>query len=427
MSAHTASRPSAGDVVRPVRADPTSRSIRVTRWVTAQARRSPGTLIYLFVVGITMWTLSSLDSRTADALLRQVSTNLGEMSRDAPRVLVLSAFMIVDGGFLFTIVAFVLVHLPGERWLGTWRWLTIAAAGHIGASVITTVWVWFLVRTGHGGRELVFPIDVGISYALAAVAAALTFRLPRPLRVPWCVAIAAALSLQHMFTGPTFTDIGHTCAFGIGLLVISLMLPGFNRAAAAAGHPAPADSLRMPRSWSPRAWWVYISTPPPRSVRHPLTRHRSLLIRMAAVAVLLGGIFMGVLAAVEAAEPHIDSDNVAVVATVELVERSCASGCPRMDLSYTFDGRSYSATVTIPPSLSVHTGAHRQVHVKRSAPQHVVVTDSAARVDASEFFSLAALVCVGLAMLMWWWARRVRRVATVARVRGVPAEVPGKG
>ena len=64
---------------------------------------------------------------------------------------------------------FTLVMVPVERWIGTYRWLAVFAAGHIGATIATTVGIWLQVRSGTGASNLVYPIDVGVSYGLFAV------------------------------------------------------------------------------------------------------------------------------------------------------------------------------------------------------------------------------------------------------------------
>ena len=186
-------------------------------------RRSPATHVYLFVLLVTTAVLDTVDARLATALLRQLSTNLREMSRDAFRVLLLSAFLL-DGSHWFREVAMVSVVLGSlERRVGTMRAVAVAAVGHVGATLVTTVGIWANVSFGHGGGALVRTIDVGASYVLLAGAGALVMRirkwpgLARALLVVWVVVPFAQ--------GHSFTDAGHLAAACIGATFIEVIDP----------------------------------------------------------------------------------------------------------------------------------------------------------------------------------------------------------
>ena len=145
---------------------------------------APGTHILLLILAVTTLVLRSVDAPTATRILRHQSTNLFQMSRDAPRVLVLSAFLLDNGRLLMEAAMFTLVLAPVERWVGTYRWLATFAAGHVGATLATTVGIWLQVREEGAGRSLLYPVDVGVSYGVAAVAGVLVYRLRRPWRSP---------------------------------------------------------------------------------------------------------------------------------------------------------------------------------------------------------------------------------------------------
>src|SRR5581483_11365104 len=112
---------------------------------------------------------------------RHQSTNLVQMAHDAPRVLFLSAFLTTQGRLWWEFVRFSVVFVPVERWLGTYRWIAVFVAAHVGASTATTVAIWLAANHGTAGRDLLTPVDVGISYGLAGAAGVLVYRLPRPL------------------------------------------------------------------------------------------------------------------------------------------------------------------------------------------------------------------------------------------------------
>jgi hypothetical protein len=196
---------------------------RLYRAVADYLAAAPGTHVLLLVLAVTTLVLRSVDAPTATRILRHQSTNLFQMSRDAPRVLVLSAFLLDSGRLLGQALTFTLVLAPVERWVGTYRWLATFAAGHIGATLATTVGIWLQVREG-AGASLVYPVDVGVSYGVAAVAGVLVYRLPRLLALGWAAFLTVDIGRAVVGTG-TFTDWGHLVAFGIGMAMGPLVRP----------------------------------------------------------------------------------------------------------------------------------------------------------------------------------------------------------
>jgi len=115
------------------------------------------------------------------------------------------------------------VLAPVERWIGTYRWLATFAAGHVGATLATTVGIWLQVRQG-AGQGLIYPVDVGASYGVAAAAGVLAYRLPGRWRWPWLAFLAVYFGAPVVGSG-TFTDWGHLVACGIGLGMGPLVRP----------------------------------------------------------------------------------------------------------------------------------------------------------------------------------------------------------
>src|SRR4051812_13765919 len=76
---------------------------------------APGTHILLLILAVTTLVLRSVDAPTATRILRHQSTNLFQMSRDAPRVLVLSAFLLDNGRLVVEAGVFTPLLPPGER------------------------------------------------------------------------------------------------------------------------------------------------------------------------------------------------------------------------------------------------------------------------------------------------------------------------
>jgi len=201
----------------------TPRWRRLHRAVAEYLAAAPGTHILFLILAVTTLVLRGLDAPTTTRILRHQSTNLFQMTRDAPRVLVLSAFLLDNGRLLVQAAYFTFVVAPVERWIGTYRWLYTFAAGHIGATLATTVGIWLQIRQG-AERGLVYPVDVGVSYGVAAMAGVLVYRLRRPWGIAWFALVAVDIGSAVVGTG-TFTDWGHLVAFGIGLAIGPLVRP----------------------------------------------------------------------------------------------------------------------------------------------------------------------------------------------------------
>ena len=148
---------------------------RVLDVASRYLRRAPGTHVYLVVLLVMTGVVNSLHPVIADALLRQLSTNLTEMGRSAGRVLFLSAFLLDGGRWITQAALFTAVFVPLERWIGTWRWLVVVATGHATATLVTTVGIWADVSSHRGGLALTGTIDVGVSYGFFAAVGFLNF------------------------------------------------------------------------------------------------------------------------------------------------------------------------------------------------------------------------------------------------------------
>ena len=169
------------------------------------------------------------------------------------------------GHLIIELVLFTVVMVPVERWIGTYRWLGVFAAGHVGATLATTIGIWLEVRSGAGGRALLYPVDIGASYGLAAVAAVLAKRLPRPLGPFVAVGLGGLLIFEVVYNG-TFTDWGHLAAFAIGLALAPLVRPRD-----AAVRPSTAtDSSLLARAWR------WLSTPPRAPAAHRVSGMREI-------------------------------------------------------------------------------------------------------------------------------------------------------
>lgn len=179
---------------------------------------APATAVYLFTVTMTSWTLRGADPALVHELLLAQSTNLHNMLHRPVHVLVSSAFWLDDADAYWPAAGqFLLVMAPAERWLGTRRLVVVAVAGHVLATLVTSVGIAVALSHGLLPHRVVRVEDVGISYAFYAVAAACTWRAGRR-RFAWAGLLAAYL-LAVLLWRQTFTDYGHLTAAAIGFVL----------------------------------------------------------------------------------------------------------------------------------------------------------------------------------------------------------------
>lgn len=164
---------------------------------------------------ITTWTFATSGPQVATLLLKERSTNLSHLSHDPVRVLALSAFWLGGRYFFPCALAFVFLLAPAEYWLGTGRTVATFLVGHVGATLLTAGGLIAAIKWGFETRHVAREIDVGVSYGFMCVAALFTYRLPRPWRYWWAVAIVVVLAVGVAFDG-TVTDVGHLVAAALG-------------------------------------------------------------------------------------------------------------------------------------------------------------------------------------------------------------------
>lgn len=206
--------------------------------VTSYVRRAPGTYLWLAALFVTTVAMHSMSPEFEDEFLRQRSTNIHELSRNPVRVLISSAFWIDGSSWLPYAVLYSVFHAGAERWLGTWRWLAVAALSHVLATLISEGVLAVAIRHGAAPQSAVNTLDVGVSYALAGVVAVLVYRVPTPWRYGYLLAVLAVYGTP-LITGRTFTDLGHFTSVLIGLACYPLARKA---SAPTTGGPGPSPT-----------------------------------------------------------------------------------------------------------------------------------------------------------------------------------------
>ncbi|MBL1079655.1 hypothetical protein JK358_35150 [Nocardia sp. 2] len=179
---------------------------------------APASIAYAFTLFVTWWTLRGTSDAFDRRLILSASTNLRNLQHDPIQVLVASAFW-TEGGFPWSEILILLTFMAlAERWLGSLRWILVVASGHICATLIVAVGIAHKVDKHLIPLRVTVAADVGPSYGISAMLAALAFRLRGPARWIW----AAGLLLFYgaaLWQGRTFTDYGHFFAVLIGFLI----------------------------------------------------------------------------------------------------------------------------------------------------------------------------------------------------------------
>ncbi|KNB49055.1 rhomboid-like protein [Streptomyces caatingaensis] len=186
---------------------------RIRAWV----RTSPGTHIWLLVIGVTSMVIAAASEGLETFLLHRTSSNIHELAEHPLQSLLISGFWIESpSSFLLYAVLFELVHANVERWAGTPRWLFTVGVAHIAATLISQEVLLLAIEHHTAPRAMRHVVDIGVSYGLAAAAGLLTYRVPRPWRWGWLAGLAAFFATP-LLTGATFTDVGHAVAVLVGL------------------------------------------------------------------------------------------------------------------------------------------------------------------------------------------------------------------
>jgi hypothetical protein len=389
----------------------TRRARSARRAVASYVAKAPGTHVLLLIVTVTTLMQRGLDETTATRVLRHASTNLFQMTRDAPRVLFLSAFLLDHGHLLVEMVVFTLVMVPVERWIGTYRWLGVFAAGHVGATLATTVGIWMQVRSGRAGNDLAYPIDVGVSYGLYAVAAILPRRLPRPA-AEIAVAIVIGITLRGVVTSGTYTEWGHAAAVAIGFSLGPLVDP---RSA------SPSDQ-HVPHHGSLRTAWHWLATPPHRSRRSP-SAHAQVL---GLVALACAGALLAVLTWTGTSDLELPTGTTRTQAIVVDPNVPCTPHCTNTIVRYHHGRTTYREALRLPAGIAVRRGEHLDVDIDTADPSNVHLPHPARRVSVNGLLgaTAVALACTG-AVLLTRGRRTTYEVTTHSKSStGEPDKVP---
>ncbi|MEY9942193.1 rhomboid-like protein [Streptacidiphilus sp. MAP5-3] len=212
---------------------------RAARAVWAYVRRAPGTFVWLAILFVTTLIIRHVAPAAADRILERRSTNIHYLEKSPVRVLITSALWISGSGWFSYLVLYNIFHVPAERWLGTLRWLCVAAIAHVGATYISEGVLYWSIQHGYAPEQARYTLDYGVSYALAGVEAVLTYRIAKPWRYVYAAGVVLFYGLD-LIRSRDFTSVGHFSAALIGFACYPLTR--------GRGEPwDPAEALRAGR------------------------------------------------------------------------------------------------------------------------------------------------------------------------------------
>lgn len=202
---------------------------------------------FVLTLGATAF-VSSLHERAQWHLLLAASTNLHNLGDGHVGTLVASAFL-TDGDVNWVWLGAVALLFAVAEWFAGWkRFLLTFTAGHVGATAFVALGLFIGIRADWIEDSLAVAVDVGVSYAAAAVAGSMIRYLPRPWRTAWACAWISFVVFAEV-SEPSFTAFGHVAALSIGLVLGTvylqrdgkpLLLNKSHRTTTERVHPTPA-------------------------------------------------------------------------------------------------------------------------------------------------------------------------------------------
>jgi hypothetical protein len=176
------------------------------------------TLGYAAVLVAVSAALVELGPRVRAQVIAQASTNLHNLARGHLATLLDSAFVTDSGPMYFWLPCLVCLLALAELIWHSGRLALVFVTGHIGATLLVALGLTAAIKFGYLPLSISRASDVGVSYGAVAVLGALTAAIPRrwrPVWIGWWVPVGLAAAVLS----DDFTDVGHSIALVLGMLV----------------------------------------------------------------------------------------------------------------------------------------------------------------------------------------------------------------
>lgn len=176
------------------------------------------TLAYAVVlIGVSV-ALVELGPRARAHVIAQASTNLHNLAHGHVTTLLGSAFVTDAGPMYFWLPCLVCLLALAELIWRSGQLAIVFITGHIGTTLLVAIGLTAAIKFHWLPLSVSRASDVGVSYGAVAVLGALTSAIPRRWRPAW-IGFWIPVGLAAAALGEDFTDVGHTVALMLGMLV----------------------------------------------------------------------------------------------------------------------------------------------------------------------------------------------------------------
>jgi len=190
----------------------------VRRQLREQWRGRDVALVYGLVVVVVSIVAAVRPPGQLRDIVAGSSTNLANLRQRPLAVLFASAFVISPAWGLWIIAPMVVAYGALQRWLGRTSVIVVGVLGHVGATLFVATMEITELAKGRVGFRIALRPDVGVSYALAAVAGVLVVHIAATWRRRYVLMSLVVIVGQFFILG-NFTGLGHVTAWLIGLAV----------------------------------------------------------------------------------------------------------------------------------------------------------------------------------------------------------------
>jgi len=176
------------------------------------------TLGYAVALVVVSAALVELGPRARAHAIAQASTNLHNLAHGHLATLLDSAFVTDAGPMYFWLPCLVCLLALAELIWRSGRLAIVFVTGHIGATLLVAAGLTAAIEFHWLPLSVSRASDVGVSYGAIAVLGALTSAMPHRARPAW-IGFWVPVGLAAATLGEDFTDVGHTVALLLGILV----------------------------------------------------------------------------------------------------------------------------------------------------------------------------------------------------------------
>ena len=176
------------------------------------------TVGYALALATVSAALVVLGPRVRAHVIAVASTNLHNLARGHLGTLFGSAFVTDAGPIWFWLPCLVCLLALAELIWRSGRLALVFVTGHIGTTLLVAIGLTAAIEFHYLPLSISHASDVGVSYGAVAVLGALTAAVPRRWKPAW-LGWWVPLGIAAVVLSDDFTDVGHSIALALGLLV----------------------------------------------------------------------------------------------------------------------------------------------------------------------------------------------------------------